>query len=175
MVDDFPDADEKHISEAMMMLGNGRANDANIIVDKILNVRPTNPGAHRLKSMIYTHGAHYNEAEQSLLLAIHYSPVANHSYYSELGEVLIQLGRFAEAIDKLSIAIELMRAANNTWELSMASFACAFAHFKLGEFEAASKYLNDAEKGILYYDDELWNKVRILNEINARSNRDRSN
>jgi tetratricopeptide (TPR) repeat protein len=106
-------------------------------------------------------------AEESLLRAIQQLPAPNQSYYCELGEVLIQLGRTQEAIDRLTTAIDLMNTSGDIWELSTASLARAFARFKLGEFEDAEKDLLIVGDGVLFYGGELWNKSRLLKEIGA--------
>ncbi|TAL14065.1 MAG: tetratricopeptide repeat protein [Aquabacterium sp.] len=164
-----PDPGEKESDRALFMLGNGRAEEASATIARVLLAHPESPSAHRAMAMILVHRADFHEAEKSLLLAIRYSPMVNHSCYSELGEVLIQLGRTEEAVEKLSVAIESMNAIGDTWELSSASFARAFANFKLGNFEDALRDLEFVDEGFFYYGDELWNKSRVLKEISIFS------
>ena len=116
--------------------------------------------------MILAHRADYNGAEESLLLAIGYSTDIYQSCYFELGEVLVQSGRFEDAIEKLSIAIDSMRASGNTWEISSAVFVRAFAYFKLGDFVNALRDLDVAVDGSIYYCGEMWDKFKVLNEVN---------
>jgi tetratricopeptide (TPR) repeat protein len=165
------DSTEKKLRRAMLMLGNGRAEEAKAIVADVLADHPESALAYRTKAMLQVHDSDFNGAEESLLQAIQQSPAPDHSCYCELGEVLIQLGRSQQAIDKLTTAIDLMNSCGDSWELSTASFARAFAYFKLGEFERAIDDLRLAEDGILYYGGELWNKSRILQEISAMRSR----
>lgn len=168
MNNEYLNPSEEKLQRAMLLLGNGRVEEANAIVESVLAARPESALAHRSKAMLQVHGSDFNGAEESLLRAIQCLPVPNHSYHCELGEVLIQLDRTREAIGNLTIAMDLMNACGDTWELSTASFARAFARFKLGEFEEALKDLHAVEVGVLFYRGELWNKSRVLKEISAR-------
>jgi tetratricopeptide (TPR) repeat protein len=158
---------EKDLQRAMLLLGNGRAEEAKVIVESVLAARPESALAHRSKAMLQVHESDFNGAEESLLRAIQHLPAPNHSYYCELGEVLIQLGRTQEATDRLTTAIDLMNSSGDTWELSTASLARAFGRFKLGEFEDAAKDLLIVGDGVLFYGGELWNKSRLLKEISV--------
>ena len=174
MNNEYVNPAEKELQRAMLLLGNGRAEEAKAIVESVLIARPESALAHRSKAMLQVHGEDFNGAEESLLRAIQNLPAPNHSYYCELGEVLIQLGRTQEAIDRLTTAIDLMNSCGDTWELSTASLARAFAYFKLGEVEDAVKDLHVVGDGVLFYGGEIWNKSKILKEISMLQSRSRS-
>lgn len=168
MNDEYSRDENAALLEAVRLLGNGRAAEAKVIVDRFLIDRPENSTAYRTQAMLFTHASDYAAAASALSEAIRCSSNLNHSHYLELGEALLRGGRVPEAIEKLSIAIQSMEAAGDDWELSVAVFARAYANFRLGRFSAALNDLDKSEEGA-HFDGEYWDVARLRDEIRDRS------
>jgi hypothetical protein len=56
----YLDPAEKELLRAMRMLGNGRAEEAKVIVEGVLVARPESVLAYRSKAMLQVHGEDFN-------------------------------------------------------------------------------------------------------------------
>lgn len=151
---------------ALEFFSHEREEEALAVVDGFLEREPSNPVAYRAKSMIYAGLERYDEAKTLIERAIELSHGSSGSQFLELGELLMQLNQFDQAIEAISTATTLLNQGGETYMLDLAKLALAVATFQSGKIDFARQRAQEVDDNVsYYYCDELWSRSVLMERL----------